>query len=96
MTNKAKNVSVELLAPITRGEGDKAKTITSIDLRRPATGELRGLKLADLLQMDVNQVSTLLPRITEPALTEAEIATLDPADLASMALEVVGFFTAST
>lgn len=75
--------------PITRGE----KVIKTVTLNKPTTGALRGMKLADVLQMDVDAITRLLPRISEPALTEADVATLDPADFTSLALEVVGFLT---
>lgn len=75
-------------APIARGE----QVISVVQLRRPNAGELRGIKLTDLLQMDVGALSTLLPRISSPALTAADVAKLDPADLVSIATEVGGFF----
>jgi len=80
--------NVKLLNKIVRGE----QTISEVALRTPDTGALRGLKLTDLLQMDVNAVSSLLPRITEPALLPSEIATMAPADFMSLAGRVVGFF----
>ncbi|MGL5036945.1 MAG: phage tail assembly protein [Aeromonas sp.] len=72
---------------IARGE----TTITDIELRKPKAGELRGLNLADVLQMDVNALTKLLPRITTPALTEAEIGGMDPADFVQLGGEVAGF-----
>jgi hypothetical protein len=79
---------VELDYPIQRGETQ----ITSIILRRPSSGELRGIKLQSLLETDVNSVIKVLPRLTVPALTEQEVASLDPADLWSLASELVVFF----
>ena len=60
--------------------------------RRPLSGELRGLSLASLLQLDVANLQMLLPRITSPMLTRAEIDQLDPADLVQLGVEVTGFF----
>lgn len=74
--------------PVKRG----AETIAEVTLRKPNSGELRGMKLTNLLQMDVGSMITLLPRITNPALTPDEVAELDPADLMALAGEVVGFF----
>jgi hypothetical protein len=33
----------------------------------------------------------LLPRISDPLLTEADVASMDPADLTACGVEVVGF-----
>lgn len=79
--------TIPLDTPIKRGETE----ITSISLRRPAAGELRGVNLTDLLQMDVIAVTRVLPRISDPTLTDAEIASLDPADFLALASEVAGF-----
>lgn len=79
---------ITLISPIARGE----TTITSLDLRKPDVGALRGLKMTDILQMDVNAMLTLLPRICEPALLPAEISTMDPADFMTLAGRCVGFF----
>lgn len=85
--NKLQTATIELAEPITRGEKSHSKIV----LRKPMAGELRGVKILDLIQADVNSLMVVLPRITEPALTEADIATLDVADLANMGLEVSGF-----
>lgn len=79
--------TITLDQPIKRGESE----ITAVELRRPASGELRGLNLTDLLQMDVAALQRVLPRITTPTLTEQEIAALDPADLLQLGSTVAGF-----
>lgn len=80
---------VPLDKPIIRGD----QTITAINLRRPLAGELRGVDIAGLLrQMDYGALETLLPRISSPTLTRADVAQLDPADLAALAAEVMLFF----
>lgn len=81
------NVVVTLEAPVIRGE----QTIETIELRRPQAGELRGLSLSDLLNMEVAAVIKLLPRISLPALLEQEVAALEPQDLVSIAAEIAGF-----
>ena len=78
---------IPLETPIQRGESQ----ITEVTLRKPKAGELRGLNLTDLLQMDVAAVIKVLPRISDPTLTETEAASLDPADLTALASEVAGF-----
>lgn len=79
--------TITLETPIQRGE----MQISSISLRKPKAGELRGVNLTDLLQMDVVAVSKVLPRISDPMLTEPDIATLDPADFLALASEVASF-----
>ena len=73
--------------PIKREGGD----ITEVSLRQPNSGELRGLSLFDLLNMSVNSLQTLIPRISSPSITEAEFKNLCPADLVQLGTEVAGF-----
>ena len=49
--------TVTLDSPITRGK----TTIDSLTLRKPQSGELRGLQLVELLNMDVGTLIKLLP-----------------------------------
>lgn len=63
-----------LAEPIRRGE---AEPIAEVRLRRPTAGGLRGLHLTELLRIDVVEMTALLARITDPVLTESEIASLD-------------------
>lgn len=79
---------VELETPIKRGD---AAPITRLTLRRPDSGSLRGLSLLDLAQLDVTALQRLLPRITTPVITAADVRQLDPADLFSIGAEVAGF-----
>lgn len=79
--------TVPLDTPITRGETQ----ITEIQLRKPAAGELRGLSLSALLNLDAGAVVQLLPRITTPTLTPEEAQRLDIADLTACGLEIAGF-----
>src|SRR5690554_5970409 len=75
---------IELDRPFKRGN----KNVTTVTVRKPNSGALRGVSLTDLIQMEVQPLTKILPRITEPALTEAEIREMDPADLFQLA-EVV-------
>lgn len=80
---------VALDKPIIRGE----QKITHVALRRPLAGELRGINLAALIrEMDYGALELLLPRVSTPTLTRADVAQLDPADLAALASEVILFF----
>ncbi|MFZ2307542.1 MAG: phage tail assembly protein [Rhodoferax sp.] len=78
---------VQLENPIKRGD----TTITSVTVRKPRAGELRGLSLAELLQMKVDALQALLPRITTPMLHRHDIDNLEPADLVNLGGEVVNF-----
>ena len=80
--------TVTLCSPIQRGD----TSITSVTLRKPKVGDLRGLNLADLLQMKADTIAVLLPRISRPTLVKHEIDAMDPADFVTIAGEVVFFF----
>lgn len=79
--------TVSLQTPIPR----KGGAITELTLRKPAAGELRGLSLVDLMKMDVNELTILLPRISQPTITADDVRKLDPADLVELGGAVVGF-----
>lgn len=81
---------IELDTPLQRG----TQTVEKITLRKPLAGALRGTALADVLNMDVNALIRVLPRITEPALSEAEIRNMDPADLVQLGGAVSSFLLA--
>lgn len=66
-------------------------TLDRITLRKPSSGELRGVSLVELLQMDVVSLIKVLPRISIPSLTAAEIESMDPADLLALSSKVSGF-----
>lgn len=84
---KTTDTAITLDNPIKRGE----QVIDSVSLRKPNAGELRGLNLTDLLQLDVTALQTVIPRISNPALTTADVAGMDPADLVKIGTEVAGF-----
>lgn len=79
--------TVILDTPIRRG----TTSIDSITLRKPNSGELRGVSLADLLQMDVNSLIKVVPRISAPSLTAIEVTSMDPADLVALSTKITGF-----
>jgi hypothetical protein len=79
--------TVNLDFPFARGD----QKIDTVKIRRPRSGELRGLNIADLVQMNVAATAKLLPRITIPPLSDAEINNLDPADLTQFGMEIQDF-----
>lgn len=80
--------NVTLAVPIVRGEA----TIAALNIRRPRSGELRGLSLQDIMTTDIVAMLTLIPRISEPPITPDEANNLDPSDLSEIAGTVRGFF----
>lgn len=79
--------TVTLDTPLNRGEIE----ITKIQIRKPKAGELRGVSITSLMQIEVSELIKVLPRITTPALTDDELRGMDIADLTQMGLEVSGF-----
>lgn len=81
------SVTITLDTPIVRGD----TSIASVAVRKPGPGELRGLTLKDVGEIQFDAMIRLLPRITSPALTEAEISIMDLADFTALATEVAYF-----
>lgn len=79
--------TVVLDTPIKRG----SKQIDRITLRKPSSGELRGVQLIELLNMDVASLMKVIPRISNPGLTASETAGMDPADLLAIGAKISGF-----
>lgn len=87
MNESPNTETVTLDSPIIRGE----QAVCAVDLRKPMAGELRGVSLVELMQMDVLALRKVLPRITTPALTDIEVGRMDPADLVQCGVVVSGF-----
>ena len=51
--------TIKLDTPIKRGETE----ITEVTVRKPLAGELRGIALTGLIQMDVAALAKVLPRL---------------------------------
>lgn len=79
--------TIKLDTPIVRGE----QTIKEVSIAKPNAGALRGTSLIAVIQMDVQALSLVLPRITTPALTQHDVMQMDPADLMAIGTEVSGF-----
>ena len=78
---------VTLSRPIVRGD----TTVAVVTLHEPEAGALRGLKLGDLALMDVSSLIRLVPRISDPHLTEAEVARMGMVDISRLGVAVAGF-----
>lgn len=83
--------TVTLKYALMRGEQE----IKKVSLRKPVTGDLRGLSVTQLLNTDVDQMCKFLPRITTPALMPSEIEIFSVGDFLSLAMKALGFFTES-
>ncbi|MGZ9712536.1 phage tail assembly protein [Glaciimonas sp. GNP009] len=81
------HVTVILDEPLQRGD----TVITEIQLRKPKAGELRGVSLVDVANLDVMALQKVLPRITQPILTMQDVNNLDLADLMAIGAEVAYF-----
>ena len=81
------NQVIELDEPIKRGTTE----ITEVTLRKPVSGELRGVSLMELANMDVMALRKVLPRISSPSLTDVEVGRMDPADLMQCGVAVASF-----
>ena len=92
IASSPEQATVQLETPLQRGE----HCIDTLTLRKPKAGELRGLNLADITRCDVNAIHALLPRISSPTLTTAEIAELDIVDLSEIAFKIMEFFLSKT
>lgn len=78
--------------PIIRGTGDAAQKIESIQIRNPGAGELRGINLESLVHMNVDDIITILPRISVPPISDLEAANLSGGDLIDVGYELTSFF----
>ena len=79
--------TITLDTPIKRGETE----ITSIEIRKPGAGELRGISLRSLMNFETDAIMSVLPRITAPSLTAHEVQMMDPADLLDAGSEIATF-----
>ena len=67
------------------------KEVSEIKVRTPTAGELRGCQMTMLLQMDVGQMFKVLPRVTTPAVTEADVEKMPPWALMALSTAVISF-----
>lgn len=79
--------SHRLDTPIDRGD----TKIDVLTLRKPKSGECRGLTLSDLGNGKVDAIIKVLPRISSPVITEQEAGNLELCDLTELASIVVDF-----
>ncbi|WP_258306078.1 phage tail assembly protein [Enterobacter sp. CGMCC 5087] len=93
ITSEQDDSMITLSVPVERGGGSIASVRITDAVRQP--GSLRGLKLYDVMQSDVDSLIKLIPRVTEPALMEHEILTMDNRDFVALATGIVSFLVPS-
>ncbi len=79
--------TVTLEQPIMRGE----TKIDKVTVLKPNSGALRGVRLQPLMDMDVDSMMQVLPRITMPTLTKNDVLSLAAGDLVNLSVQVVNF-----
>jgi len=84
--NKKTKTAV-LVDPI---EVEGGNTITEVTLRKPFAGEMRGLSFSNIMELDMDSMVTLLPRISD--LTERQMINLDPVNMPPLFTTVASFF----
>ena len=81
--------TVTLTRPIER---QGAEPITELRVVEPSVGALRGVKLVELLRLDVATLQTVLPRIVQPLIGPDDVAALAPVDFFALGAATLGFF----
>ncbi|MCT2388634.1 phage tail assembly protein [Erwinia pyrifoliae] len=90
MSKKTDN-SITLAKPIVRGDDNISQVTIGDEIRQ--AGSLRGLKLVNVMNMDVDSVAVLLTRVTSPRLKLNEINEMDTRDFVSLSEALVPFLT---
>jgi hypothetical protein len=68
-------------------------TINELIIRKPLTGDLRGIKLVDFIELDIDSLAKVLPRITTPSIAEHEVFNLDLIDFSEITKVIAGFLS---
>jgi len=84
--------TLNLSAPIVRG----ANAISQINLIKPNVAAMRGVSLNALLNMNVDAIVELIPRISEPTLVAMEVAQMDCVDILQAGIVIASFFLPET
>ncbi|QDJ13064.1 phage tail protein [Mergibacter septicus] len=79
---------IKLSSTLKRGETE----FSEVEVAKPTVLSLKGLNMINVLNADVDTLTTLLPRITYPMLHKTEIQQLDIADFTELATATIGFF----
>lgn len=91
MSAPAVTTTFTLDDPIIIGGEEVIAAGTLITVRKPGSGELRGLALQSLIQLDVASLETLAPRVTSPVIHKQFAAAMAPNDMLQFGTEVIDF-----
>lgn len=80
-------VTVDLETPLKRAD----QVITTVTLRKPTGGDLRGAPLSDVMRLDIVAISKVVPRISDPIIHAPEFLAMDGEDILAISAEVAGF-----
>lgn len=81
--------TIPLVKPIKRGDAE----ITELQLRTlDNAGDLRGIKLANVEQFDIDTILVILKRLSLTPLSPDEMSRIGPADIVTIAGEIADFF----
>ncbi len=86
INNQAQTKIVTLATPIIKDDVE----IKTIEIRKPHSGQLRGLSLIDVCEMKFEAAEVLLPRIS--SLNERDVLNLAPENWAPLLTTVASFF----
>lgn len=80
---------VDLDEPIKIGE----TTFSQIEVRKPSVPALRKIRIAEILNGDVNSICTILPLCTTPILSQQMLNSglVEPADIVQLGAAVIYF-----
>lgn len=69
--------------------------VTTVTVAKPTAGQLRGVSLAELLQLRTDPLLTVLPRVVSPHPSPAEMEDMAPEAFLALSVAVLGFFEAA-
>ncbi len=73
-------------------QGKEGHEVAELTLRTPCAGDLRGIKILDVIEMKEEAFEALLPRIVSPAITSLDVSKMQLDDLINIIQHVQGFF----
>ncbi|WP_439239076.1 phage tail assembly protein [Lonepinella sp. BR2919] len=86
-TDRPTSAIITLANPIMRGDN----AFYEIRVSKPNVNALKGLKLMDVWNADVNTYMQLLPRVTQPMLHKADFETMEVFDFNELSIAVINF-----
>lgn len=88
-------ITLKFPKPFIRGTGEKKVEFYVVELREPNARDMTGLTTMGLTAGDVNQLSVLVPRISEPQITSQEVAKMSFNEIASISGALLDFLQQS-